>query len=62
MPTTDDIAQAVLFLASDASRFVTAHDLVVDGGVTAGGTHAERMMATLAEFQKVFESIRPRSA
>jgi NAD(P)-dependent dehydrogenase (short-subunit alcohol dehydrogenase family) len=61
MPTTDDLAQAVLFLASDASRFVTAHDLVVDGGVTAGGTYAERM-ATLAEFQKVFESIRPRSA
>lgn len=32
----EDIAQAALFLASDASRFVTGHCLVVDGGATAG--------------------------
>ncbi|MFI4976885.1 MAG: SDR family NAD(P)-dependent oxidoreductase [Caulobacterales bacterium] len=32
----EDIAQAALFLASDASRFVTGHTLVVDGGATAG--------------------------
>jgi 3alpha(or 20beta)-hydroxysteroid dehydrogenase len=32
----DDIAQAVLFLASDYSRFITGADLAVDGGQLAG--------------------------
>ena len=32
----DDIAQAALFLASDRSRLVTGHNLVVDGGISAG--------------------------
>jgi SDR family mycofactocin-dependent oxidoreductase len=30
----EDVADAVLFLASDESRFVTAHELAVDAGVT----------------------------
>ena len=32
----EDIANAALFLASDASEFITGHTLVVDGGATAG--------------------------
>lgn len=33
----DDIAQAVCFLASDAARHITLHDLRVDGGATLDG-------------------------
>lgn len=32
--TADDIADAVLFLASDEARWVNGHALVVDGGIT----------------------------
>jgi NAD(P)-dependent dehydrogenase (short-subunit alcohol dehydrogenase family) len=36
----DDIAQAALYLASDASAFVTGTHLVVDGGITVGSRHS----------------------
>jgi 3(or 17)beta-hydroxysteroid dehydrogenase len=33
--TADDIANAILFLASDDAAFITGSELVVDGGYTA---------------------------
>ena len=35
MGEPDDVAYAVLYLASDESRFVTAAELMVDGGARA---------------------------
>jgi len=34
--TPDEIAEAAIYLASDAAAFITGTDLVIDGGITAG--------------------------
>jgi len=36
MGEPEDVAEAVLFLASDAASYITGHTLVVDGGLTMG--------------------------
>jgi len=35
----DEVAQLVLFLASEASGFITGEDFVIDGGFTAGAAY-----------------------
>jgi NAD(P)-dependent dehydrogenase (short-subunit alcohol dehydrogenase family) len=51
----DDIARAVLFLASDAAGFVTGHDLVVDGGLVAGRSWSAQRAAT----DELMRALRP---
>ncbi|XP_071498253.1 uncharacterized protein [Diadema antillarum] len=37
VPTLDDVTQAVAFLASDESLFITGENICVDGGYHASG-------------------------
>jgi NAD(P)-dependent dehydrogenase (short-subunit alcohol dehydrogenase family) len=56
----DDIAQAALYLASDAAAFVSGTHLVVDGGITVGGRHAWDIEA-MSPFMALFGDMAPPS-
>ena len=47
--TPEDVAQVMLWLASDASSFVNGQDIAVDGGITAG----RPISVSLAERKKL---------
>jgi len=42
--TSEDIAAAVAFLASDDARFIVGESLLVDGGLLAAGTRIHKNM------------------
>lgn len=53
----DDIANPALFLASDAARLANGHNLIVDGGISAGWP-ASVMREDRALFAQAFEGAR----
>lgn len=42
MGTAEDVADAVLFLASDESKYITGIELTIDGGILAGASATPR--------------------
>ena len=54
----NDVAQAALFLASDASRLITGHNLVIDGGASIGWPRAV-LREDIAAFREAFQANSP---
>ena len=46
--TAEDVADAVVFLASDRARYVTGHNLVVDGGSVLPSAQVDHLLARAA--------------
>jgi NAD(P)-dependent dehydrogenase (short-subunit alcohol dehydrogenase family) len=56
----EDVAKAVLYLASDDSEFVTGTHIVVDGGITVGSRHSWDS-GSLSPFAELFPEMGPSS-
>ena len=56
----EDIAEAVLWLASDNAGYVSGHTLVVDAGVTTGSSAAGAMYEELGLFKEYAPMLRER--
>jgi NAD(P)-dependent dehydrogenase (short-subunit alcohol dehydrogenase family) len=50
----EDVAQAVVFLASDESGFINGHDLVIDGAMSGGRNWSQHQQG-LARLRKAFD-------
>ncbi|MFQ5820612.1 MAG: SDR family NAD(P)-dependent oxidoreductase, partial [Candidatus Heimdallarchaeota archaeon] len=51
-----DIAQAVLWLASDDSSFINGHALIIDGGLAGGHMWSDRLKDN-EQLQSIIDSI-----
>ena len=59
MGTVDDIAEAALFLASDAASYINGVKLVVDGGMTLGAWRHPDIGGNMADTVREVTGIDP---